>query len=108
MDCSGGCSSRAAALSDLRLDRVDDVLQRETKFLLQLLQRSRRAERAHGDDRSARADPALPAKGLSLLDCHTSRDARGDDTITICLVLFVDDFPGRHAHNARLDSVFLQ
>src|SRR5713101_2537967 len=47
---------------ELRLGSLDDFVGRKAELRLQLLERRRGAERAHGDDRAPESDVALPAE----------------------------------------------
>ena len=55
--------------------------------------RTRRAERAHGDDRPAHAGPALPAHGRCLFHGHPRQDVRWQYQVTVGLVLLLEQRP---------------
>src|SRR5882672_11136569 len=58
---------------ELRLGGRVDVLSGEPEFHQQFLQRRRRAERFHRDDRAAQSGEALPAERRRLLDRDAPR-----------------------------------
>src|SRR5215475_12263193 len=58
---------------------LDDVLDREPEFLLQRLERCRRAEGVHADRRAVAANVALPPEGRGLLDRDPCRDCRSEE-----------------------------
>ena len=76
----------------------------ETELLDEHLQRRRRAERVHADDRSAVADVAVPAERRRLLDRDPRLHRRRQHLVAVGLRLAVEELPARHADDARADA----
>ncbi len=77
----------------------------EAEPLLQLRERSGRAECAHGHGRAGGPDIAVPAKRARLLDRDAGADRRRQHRVAIALRLLLEQSPARHRHDARADAL---
>src|SRR5215831_5188676 len=87
---------------------LDNTLRREPEFLLQDLQGRRRSEGRHADDGPASANVMGPTECRSLFDRYTGHHCRWQHVVAIPLVLLLEQLPGGHAHNPRLNALGLQ
>src|SRR5205085_784377 len=88
--------------------RGSHLLDRKPKLLLQLLQRRRRPERLHADDRPGRAHVLVPAERGRLLDRHARLHTRRDHALAVLRGLVLEHVPRGHAHHAGLDPFALE
>src|SRR5580765_8040298 len=86
----------------------DDCIRSKAKFFQQIFQRRRRAEAMHPDHFPIHADIALPSKGCSHFDGNARFHRGWKDALLVSLVLCIEEFPRRHAHNTRIYTLSLQ
>src|SRR6185437_7641325 len=77
------------SLSEQRLRRVDNVLRRQVKLLVQLLIRRRCTIMVEADGDAALADPLVPRHRLRCFD-RDALDPGWQHAVAICLILFCE------------------
>src|SRR5713226_7585640 len=93
------------SLSQQLLGSRDDFIRGEAKLFQEIFERGRRAEGAHAEYFTLRADVAVPAEDGAHFDGNARGNGGGENGFAVSGVLLFEELPGRHADDAGLDAV---
>src|SRR5215469_4773546 len=77
----------------------------KSKFFLEHFQRRGCSECLHAENRSVNAHVAAPSEGGCLLHRYASLDGWGQNGAAVFFALPLEQFPRRHADNARANTL---